>query len=647
MALTRARLAQVNTTVASLQDPITLINRGADTANVDVGFVFNRDAGVSPNVAVVWNEGGNTFAIGYTTSTGANNSNVNITSYANLTVGNIFANIGGGTDTANVYITGTLLPTSNVTYDLGSNTNRFKTLWLANNTLDLGGETISVDANGTWVFSSNGSTVKLGTTENFNPPSISSTSGTFTTFTTTGLTVLANTSGNVVVASTTESSSTLTGALVIKGGAGVEGNVNANNVNTTTVDATTGSFTNLSGTLYTPVQPNITTASGLTSFGTEGVTTLAQGNLTIVGNLIVQGTTATISSEDLVVIDSIINLHTFSNLAPLSFNDGKDIGIRFHYYVTEDEHAFLGWANDTGYLEWYAAGNEGPGNTFIGTAYGTIKSGELLLANNTPSTSTSSGALRVTGGVGIAGELYIKNTNDVSANIGTLVDGNLSTNANLGSYQLYANANIGTISTNLTTLDANVGAFESYANTKIGTNTNGNLVIVAITESTTTTTGALVVSGGAGIAGNVTASKIYTSSGLFWSANGVSALATGGTTAGPTPPEIKKYGDLWYNTTNDVVYEYLSDGTSDYWIDISSQTIAANTSNTLSGNLTVNGNITAVGNSFLQLPTFTTTALKTFTGQAGWVAAISTTGELAYWDVANTRWSYVNGGGAV
>lgn len=63
-------------------------------------------------------------------------------------------------------------------------------------------------------------------------------------------------------------------------------------------------------------------------------------------------------------------------------------------------------------------------------------------------------------------------------------------------------ANVGTIRTNLNTLDANVGAYETYANTKIGTNTNSNLVVVATTPSTSTTTGALVIGGGAGIAGN-------------------------------------------------------------------------------------------------------------------------------------------------
>lgn len=98
------------------------------------------------------------------------------------------------------------------------------------------------------------------------------------------------------------------------------------------------------------------------------------------------------------------------------------------------------------------------------------------------------------------GVLSIQNTGDVSANIGTYQQ---STNANIGAYQLFANANIGTIRTNLNTLDANVGSFGTYANTKIGTNPNSNLVVLSTTTSVSTSTGALVVGGGAGIAGNL------------------------------------------------------------------------------------------------------------------------------------------------
>jgi hypothetical protein len=674
MALTRARLSQVNTEVASLQDPITLINRDATTANVDVGFVFNRDAGTHSNVAVVWNESGNTFAIGYTASTGADNSNVNITSHANLTVGNIFGNIGGGTSTANVYITGALLPTANIAYDLGSSTRRFKTLWLASNTIDLGGESISVDQNGTWSFSSQGATVRMGKNNDFDAPTINSTSGTFTTFNSTGTTKLSTTSGNTVIVSTTQSSSITTGALVVtggvgiakslyilntgdvsanlgafynyantkigtntnsnlvvlattaatsatdaalvvQGGAGIVGNLLAGNVNGTTVSGTTASFTNVGGTLTTASQPNVTTLAGLTTIGAGGADTAVQGNLTVVGNLTVQGNTLTIGSNNLSVVDSIVDIHTFANLAPLISDDGRDIGLRLHYYKGADVHAFLGWENDTQTLIYLQNSTESSSNV-TGT-YGNVQFGSLLLSNTTAATSTTTGAFQVRGGAGINGELWLLNTGDVSANIGayqtyananvvaiqadlgayqTYANANVvAIQANLGAYQTYANANVVAIQANLGAYqlyaNADTGSFYNYANTKIGTNTNGNLVASSGTESVSKTTGAAVVVGGIGASGNVTAGKFYTDNGLFWSANGVSALATGGTTAGTNPPAVKKYGDLWYNTSNDVIYEYLNDGTSDYWIDISSQTIAANTSNVVNGDLTVSGNV--------------------------------------------------------
>jgi hypothetical protein len=41
----------------------------------------------------------------------------------------------------------------------------------------------------------------------------------------------------------------------------------------------------------------------------------------------------------------------------------------------------------------------------------------------------------------------------------------------------------------------------------------------------------------------------------------------------PTNPTI---GDQWYKTDVDILYEYISDGLANYWIDTSSQTISAN-----------------------------------------------------------------------
>jgi len=63
----------------------------------------------------------------------------------------------------------------------------------------------------------------------------------------------------------------------------------------------------------------------------------------------------------------------------------------------------------------------------------------------------------------------------LDANIGTLFLGNVSTNANLGAYQEYANANIGTLFLGNTSTNANLGAYQEYANANVGTLFLGNV----------------------------------------------------------------------------------------------------------------------------------------------------------------------------
>lgn len=77
--------------------------------------------------------------------------------------------------------------------------------------------------------------------------------------------------------------------------------------------------------------------------------------------------------------------------------------------------------------------------------------------------------------------------------------------------------------------------------------------------------------------GNVVVNALTTSGGLYWTGNGksISGIAITASATPPTspPPSI---GDQWYNTSNDVVYQYQFDGTSTYWVDISSTVITAN-----------------------------------------------------------------------
>lgn len=137
----------------------------------------------------------------------------------------------------------------------------------------------------------------------------------------------------------------------------------------------------------------------------------------------VNGNTTFLGFSDLTIADSILNLHTTANLSPWTINDGKDIGIKMHYYDTEDSHAALVRANDTGYLEWYSRGRETTGNIFSGNAYGVIKSGELILANATPTLGANTGALKVYGGASIGGNLYI--AENISANTINSPTGNI------------------------------------------------------------------------------------------------------------------------------------------------------------------------------------------------------------------------------
>jgi hypothetical protein len=91
--------------------------------------------------------------------------------------GNIIAAING-----NTYISANLIPSSNVTYNLGSPTQRFQSLYLSGNTIDLGGATIKTDVtSGAIAF------VPLPTTTNPNPvATVVSPAGTITTVVTTG-----------------------------------------------------------------------------------------------------------------------------------------------------------------------------------------------------------------------------------------------------------------------------------------------------------------------------------------------------------------------------------------------------------------------------------------------------------------------------
>ena len=287
---------------------------------------------------------------------------------------------------ANVTVTGNIssghiIPSANVTYDLGSPTSRFRSLYVGGNTIDIGGATISTTAN-----------------------SIALTSPTGAVFSVSGTNAL-DTVGSF-------------GSLLVSG--------------------------NITGTIYTPAQPNITSVGTLV-------------NLIVTGNV----------TPGAVYTDS----YFYSNGTP--------------YY------------------------NTGP----VG----------------------ATGPLGPTGSTGIQGNVGASGSN------GTIgIDG--------------ATGPVGA-----------TGVFSG--------NTSQQIITSNTTSSTDTTTGALIVGGGAGIAGNVYAGSVYSggyfySNGSPYSSGGGSGTSTSSSTA-PTSPGV---GDIWYNTTTDVLYRYTNDGVSSYWLDITGPT---------------------------------------------------------------------------
>lgn len=137
-------------------------------------------------------------------------------------------------------------------------------------------------------------------------------------------------------------------------------------------------------------------------------TLVVVGDTLLKGNLIISGTSTYVYSTNTVYTDNLLELHVPPGgvNSVWTVDDGKDIGLRFHYYTgSTDTNAALVLANDTKYLEWYSAGAEGSG-VFTGTSYGIFKTGGVILVNTSTATSSVTGALQVAGGIGVGANIY-------------------------------------------------------------------------------------------------------------------------------------------------------------------------------------------------------------------------------------------------
>lgn len=143
----------------------------------------------------------------------------------------------------------------------------------------------------------------------------------------------------------------------------------------------------------------------------------------------------------------------------------------------------------------------------------------LSITNTTVASNTTTGAFQVRGGVGIGGDLYVGGTINGTIN-GNIISGPVgsSTNAdniavnNVLPSTIYYLALAEDLNGNYSAIDADSTLIYDTATSKVSAK---KLAVTDTTASTNTSTGALTVAGGVGVAGNmyvggtVTATNIY------------------------------------------------------------------------------------------------------------------------------------------
>jgi hypothetical protein len=485
---------------------------GIDTTLISSGTSNVRVTTAGGNIAA--NVGGvaNVFVI---TSTGVNvTGTLGITS--NITGGNLTttgtANIGTLAVTGAAAITGNTTVTANIA---GGNITTAGLITATGNitggnltttgTANIG--TLAVTGNATVVANIAGGNI---TTAGLITATGNITGGNLATLGTANIatlevTVLAN------IKSTTAATSTTSGALRTAGGAGIVGNAYIGGLVTATGNVTGGNLTTTGtaniGTLAvtgtaaitgnTTVTANIT-GGNLTTTGTANIGTLAvTGNATITGTAAITGNTTV--------------------TANISGGNITTAGL-----IT-------------------ATGNVTGGNLITtGTAnVGTLE--VITLANikaTTAATSTTSGALKTAGGLGVVGNAYIGGLITATGNV---TGGNLTTTgtANIGTLAVIGTAAItgnATVTANITggnlitTGTANIGTLAVTGNATVVANiAGGNITTAGLISATGNITGGnLVTAGRANITGNVNGNNLIAAANVEILGNKI----TTGTTTG-------------------------------------------------------------------------------------------------------------------
>lgn len=187
-------------------------------------------------------------------------------------------------------------------------------------------------------------------------------------------------------------------------------NINSNTVDIIGKDGSANSTVNITGILNVDnlrLDGNtISSTDGSNTIYIDPAPTNDNGGLLVIkGNLQVDGTTTTVNSTIVTIDDPIFTLG--GDTAPTA-NDALDRGIVYRWYDSSAKIGFFGY--DESASEFVFIPNATDTSSVVSGTLGNVAFGELRLDRNTESTTTSTGTLRVSGGVGITGQLNVGGT---------------------------------------------------------------------------------------------------------------------------------------------------------------------------------------------------------------------------------------------
>ena len=148
---------------------------------------------------------------------------------------------------------------------------------------------------------------------------------------------------------------------------------------------------------------------------------------------------------------------------------------------------------------------------------------------------------------------------------------------------------------------SNVNIASSNANVTISVNGTSNVAVFSNTGA--------YVSGAVSASGNITGGNILSNN--YYYANGTPVppgITYTANTAPPTTP-APKVTDQWYDTASDVLYQYIDDGTNDYWVDTTSPAFAGG----VVANVAISGTLVPVANVTYDIGTSTVYFGNTYT----------------------------------